>query len=186
MPTLQVNVHRACFCLGSFHSLLEGGGGEAVPTNKNHVPASRMKTFFIKNQIFHENNAFFTTKNALLSNKKDFIKKKRLRRTHWPQTKKIVKQCLLQKRILSTKKKRLRRTHWPQTKKIKKMFTPKTHFIPKKKSACGVRTGAKKKKKSQNIEKPLNVCWKGGGGGGGAVPTANGTNTKNNHISEKL
>ena len=26
MPTLQVNVHRACFCLGSFHSLLEVGG----------------------------------------------------------------------------------------------------------------------------------------------------------------
>ena len=35
---------------------------EAVPTNKNHIPASRMKSIFIKNQIFHENNAFVLKK----------------------------------------------------------------------------------------------------------------------------
>ena len=58
------------------------------------------------------------------------------------------------------------------------MSFQKSHFIPNKKSTCGVRTGANKKRKtSQMIQKSLNVCWKGGGEGSGR-PTANGTNKK--------
>ena len=53
----------ACSFLGSFHSLLEGGGaGEEV------FQQTETKTFFITNLILHEIN-------------------KRLRRTHWLQAK---------------------------------------------------------------------------------------------------
>ena len=88
MPTLQVNVHRACFCLGSFHSLLEGGGEGVPPNNKNHAPASRMKTPFIKNLTFYEHNTF-SPKKHILSNRKTILSKNKMgvRRTHWPQTK---------------------------------------------------------------------------------------------------
>ena len=51
------------------------------------------------------------------------------------------------------KKKRLRRTHWPQNKTNyqKLILTPKTHFIEKKKSACGVRTGRKQKRSYEKL-----------------------------------
>ena len=43
---------------GRFGRFLGGWGREAVPTNNNHVPASR-KTFFINKLIFHENNPIY-------------------------------------------------------------------------------------------------------------------------------
>ena len=60
--------------------------------------------------------------------------------------------------------------------------------MKKKKSACGVRTGAKKKKKlkkCKNIEKSIE-CLLEGGGVGGPVPTANGTNKKKQPLRRAL
>ena len=45
-----------------------------------------------------------------------------------------------------TKKKRLRRAQWPNKKKCKQMVCTLTNsFYEENKSACGVRTGAKKR-----------------------------------------
>ena len=81
--------------------------------------------------------------------------KKRLRRTHWPQTTIIITKQMfaLKTHFILQNKKRLRRTHRPQkTKKnVKEMNSaPHTHFIPKKKSACGVRTGLENKNSKAN------------------------------------
>ena len=46
------------------------GGVEAVPTNKDQVPVLRMKTFSVKNQIFHINNVFLPQKTHSMNEKK--------------------------------------------------------------------------------------------------------------------
>ena len=92
---------------------------------KSHFVPKQKKRLEIKK----ETNVCF--KNAFCPENK-----KRLRRTHWLQKIKILKnKCLLQERILS----------------------------PKKKAPAAYELAPAKIKKTKILKKPLNVCWKGGG-----------------------
>ena len=86
------------------------GGGEAVPTNKNHVPVLRMDTFSVKNLIFHINNVF---KNAFYEWKKSACGARTGQKTN-KNNKKVI--FTPNNYFMKKNKKSLRRAHWPKNK----------------------------------------------------------------------